>query len=189
MESHHPTSGQAAADENEHISLPGAHYLMRLARSSCAWRIVQVAKAGLGATASIGGSTAALPYWPGLYFASTSYPASALASSDKPAPSLLQSARNLSGGRCRLDMQGTAAGKAEVLSKHKIELPDSTASLAQVCENLSNGLQRFLAEELENELLKGVQQQVRTALGVFEEALSRYRFVDLDLACSRGQRN
>lgn len=57
--------------------------------------------------------------------------------------------------------------------------PDETAatqpSLRQVCLELQDKVETFLAEDVDSKTLKGVQAQVKEAVGVIDEALDRYR--------------
>lgn len=58
--------------------------------------------------------------------------------------------------------------------------PPSSASsqhtLRQVCLELQDKVEAFLAEDVETKLLKGVQAQVKEAVGVIDEALERYTY-------------
>lgn len=53
----------------------------------------------------------------------------------------------------------------------------ATPSLRQVCLELRDKVEAFLAENVETKLLKGVQAQVKEAMGVIDEALEKYRCV------------
>lgn len=56
--------------------------------------------------------------------------------------------------------------------------PDQTAtqpSLRQVCLELQDKVETFLAEDVDSKILKSAQAQVREAVGVIDEALDRYR--------------
>ena len=46
--------------------------------------------------------------------------------------------------------------------------------LEQICLELQDKVNSFLREEAATDLLRGVQDQVRLAMGVIEEALDRY---------------
>lgn len=51
----------------------------------------------------------------------------------------------------------------------------STPSLRQVCLELQDKVETFLAEDVESKILKAVQAQVKEAVGVIDEALEKYR--------------
>jgi FAD synthetase len=57
---------------------------------------------------------------------------------------------------------------------------DSHASgnILPICTELAAHVKEFLESEQETKLLKNVQEQTRVALGVIDEALERYRFVN-----------
>ena len=55
-------------------------------------------------------------------------------------------------------------------------------SLHDVCLELRERVDAFLAEELERPLLRNVQAQLRVSMGVVEEALGRHRCVFLLLS-------
>lgn len=55
-------------------------------------------------------------------------------------------------------------------------------SLRQVCLELQDKVEAFLAEDVDTKLLKGVQAQVKDAVGVIDEALDRYRYAPLFLS-------
>lgn len=50
-------------------------------------------------------------------------------------------------------------------------------SLRQVCLDLQDKVEAFLAEDVDTKILKSVQAQVKEAVGVIDEALERYRYV------------
>lgn len=50
-------------------------------------------------------------------------------------------------------------------------------SLRQVCLELQDKVEAFLAEDVDTKILKSVQAQVKEAVGVIDEALERYRYV------------
>lgn len=52
----------------------------------------------------------------------------------------------------------------------------SPTTLRQVCLELQAKVDAFLAEDVDTGLLKGLQAQVREAVGVIDEALERYRY-------------
>lgn len=54
--------------------------------------------------------------------------------------------------------------------------PDATPTLRQVCHELQDKVEAFLAEDVDTKLLKGVQAQVKEAVGVIDEALEKYRY-------------
>lgn len=49
-------------------------------------------------------------------------------------------------------------------------------TLRQVCLELQDKVEAFLAEDVETKLLKGLQAQVKEAVGVIDEALDKYRY-------------
>lgn len=53
--------------------------------------------------------------------------------------------------------------------------PAESLSLRQVCLELQAKVDAFLAQEVESNLLKGVQSHAREAISVINEALERYR--------------
>lgn len=58
--------------------------------------------------------------------------------------------------------------------------PAATAtvpSLRQVCLDLQDKVEAFLAEDVDTKILKNVQAQVKEAVGVIDDALERYRYV------------
>jgi hypothetical protein len=52
----------------------------------------------------------------------------------------------------------------------------TTETIAPVCARIHAKVHAFLEVEVEEELLKRVQEQTRIALGVIEDCLSRYRY-------------
>lgn len=52
----------------------------------------------------------------------------------------------------------------------------STPTLRQVCLELQAKVDAFLAEDVDTKLLRGLQAQVKHAIGVIDEALERYRY-------------
>lgn len=52
-----------------------------------------------------------------------------------------------------------------------------TTSIKPVCAELAARINAFLKKEVDTQLLRDVQAQTRTALGVIEECLQRYRLV------------
>lgn len=50
-----------------------------------------------------------------------------------------------------------------------------TTTLHHVCLELQAKVDAFLAEDVDTKLLRGLQAQVREAMGVINEALERYR--------------
>jgi hypothetical protein len=50
--------------------------------------------------------------------------------------------------------------------------------LAEVCAEVAEKVNSFLESEVEGQVLKDVQAQTRIALGVIEECLERYRYVN-----------
>lgn len=52
-----------------------------------------------------------------------------------------------------------------------------TTTLRQVCLELQDKVEAFLAEDVDTKLLKSVQAQVKEAVAVIDEALERYRYV------------
>ncbi|CAN8102633.1 unnamed protein product [Discula destructiva] len=63
----------------------------------------------------------------------------------------------------------------------------ATPSLRQVCLELQDKLEAFLAEDVDTKLLKGVQAQVKDAVGVIDEALDRYSIEELSLSYNGGK--
>lgn len=61
----------------------------------------------------------------------------------------------------------------------KLELNGETTSrpLSEVCAEVAGKINRFLESEVPEGVLRDVQTQTRTALGVIEECLGRYRYV------------
>lgn len=55
---------------------------------------------------------------------------------------------------------------------------NASAGIQPICTALAARVKKFLESEQETPLLKGVQEQTRVALGVIDEALERYRFVN-----------
>lgn len=53
--------------------------------------------------------------------------------------------------------------------------------LAEVCAEVAGKVNSFLESEVEGQVLKDVQAQTRIALGVIEECLERYRYVNYTL--------
>ena len=54
-------------------------------------------------------------------------------------------------------------------------VPEEVRELREVCGELDEAVSRFLAEEVEDEVLRGVQAKVRESMAVIAEALERYR--------------
>ena len=52
------------------------------------------------------------------------------------------------------------------------------ASILSICTALAAHVKEFLETEQPTKLLKQVQEQTRITLGVIDEALERYRFVN-----------
>lgn len=69
-------------------------------------------------------------------------------------------------------VKGTAAAEAHANASAAAPL-----TLRQVCLELQDKVEAFLAEDVDTKLLKGVQAQVKEAVGVIDEALERYRYV------------
>jgi FAD synthetase len=63
---------------------------------------------------------------------------------------------------------------APVINGHS----ESNASILPICTALATRVKEFLETEQPTTLLKQVQEQTRVALGVIDEALERYRFVN-----------
>lgn len=55
------------------------------------------------------------------------------------------------------------------------EAATGTPSLRQVCLELQDKVEAFLAQDVDTKILKGVQAQVKEAVGVIDEALEKYR--------------
>jgi FAD synthetase len=60
------------------------------------------------------------------------------------------------------------------------------SSFRDVCFELRDKVEAFLAEEQKTTLLRDVQAQVRVSIGVVEEALDKYRYVILGYLCEIG---
>ncbi|KAF3767001.1 adenine nucleotide alpha hydrolases-like protein [Cryphonectria parasitica EP155] len=60
-------------------------------------------------------------------------------------------------------------------------------SLRQVCLELQDKVEAFLAEDVETKLLRGVQAQVREAVSVIDEALDKYSLEELSLSYNGGK--
>jgi hypothetical protein len=58
-----------------------------------------------------------------------------------------------------------------------IPSPHDADTIAPVCAKVYERVHSFLNSEVEGETLKGVQQQTRIALGVIEQCLQRYRYI------------
>lgn len=54
--------------------------------------------------------------------------------------------------------------------------PDACPTLRQVCLELQDKVEAFLAEDVDTKLLRGLQAQVKEAVGVIDEALEKYRY-------------
>lgn len=75
-------------------------------------------------------------------------------------------------------MQDDAPGSLddEVSPKQTVSLPDPDTSLEEVCGALHRRIDDFLESKPATPLLETLQNQVRVALTVLEEALNRYRW-------------
>ncbi|PSR76621.1 hypothetical protein BD289DRAFT_446446 [Coniella lustricola] len=62
-----------------------------------------------------------------------------------------------------------------------------STSLRQVCLELRAKVDAFLAQDVETKRLKGVQAQVKEAMGVIDEALDKYSFEELSLSYNGGK--
>jgi FAD synthetase len=51
------------------------------------------------------------------------------------------------------------------------------ASILPICTGLARRITIFLNNEAETPLLKAVQEQTKTALGIIDAALERYRYI------------
>jgi len=60
-------------------------------------------------------------------------------------------------------------------------------SLQRTCWELHTRVNAFLAEKLDDEILRSAQDQTRIALGVIEEALSKYSISELSLSYNGGK--
>lgn len=56
-------------------------------------------------------------------------------------------------------------------------VPEEVRELKEVCGELDEAVTRFLEEETDDEVLKGVQARVRESMAVIAEALQRYKYV------------
>ncbi|KAJ4385698.1 3'-phosphoadenosine 5'-phosphosulfate sulfotransferase [Gnomoniopsis smithogilvyi] len=60
-------------------------------------------------------------------------------------------------------------------------------NLRQVCLELQDKVEAFLAEDVDTKILKSVQAQVKEAVGVIDEALDRYSIEELSLSYNGGK--
>jgi FAD synthetase len=51
---------------------------------------------------------------------------------------------------------------------------DTARTLPEICDELRRKVIAFLEEQIDDEVLRNVQSQVRVSMGVIEEALCRY---------------
>ncbi len=65
---------------------------------------------------------------------------------------------------------------------HSDGVPPS-APLRSLCRDVKTKIEAFLAEDIETEILKRVQEQTRLSLRVIQEALQRYEY-DFPPRCS-----
>ncbi|KAK5994049.1 FAD synthase [Cladobotryum mycophilum] len=63
----------------------------------------------------------------------------------------------------------------------------SPRSLRDVCLEMRDKVDAFLAEEQETQLLRGVQEQLRISMGVVEEALAKYPYEQISLSYNGGK--
>ncbi|KUI63776.1 putative FAD synthase [Cytospora mali] len=64
---------------------------------------------------------------------------------------------------------------------------DTSPTLRQVCLELQAKVDAFLAEDADTKLLRGLQAQVKEAVGVIDEALDRYSVEELSLSYNGGK--
>ncbi|KAI5928294.1 hypothetical protein F4810DRAFT_647830 [Camillea tinctor] len=82
----------------------------------------------------------------------------------------------------------TASQTKPALNGYHTKPSNSTPrSLYDVCRELREKVDAFLAEEPETSLLRNVQAQVRVSMGVVEEALSRYSLEQIALSYNGGK--
>lgn len=73
---------------------------------------------------------------------------------------------------------GSRPVTTELYSDHtQITPPPPTESLQELCASLHTQLEAFLAEEAPTELLRQVQKQTQTSLGVAKEAIEKFGYV------------
>ncbi|KAK3301628.1 uncharacterized protein B0T15DRAFT_487859 [Chaetomium strumarium] len=63
----------------------------------------------------------------------------------------------------------------------------STRTLPEICFELQAKIDAFLCEETEDDVLRGVQSQVKVSMGVIQEALRRYGLDHLSLSYNGGK--
>ncbi|ROW04512.1 hypothetical protein VMCG_05024 [Cytospora schulzeri] len=63
----------------------------------------------------------------------------------------------------------------------------STPTMRQVCLELQAKVDAFLAEDVDTKLLRGLQAQVKDAVGIIDEALGRYSLEELSLSYNGGK--
>ncbi|KUI55919.1 hypothetical protein VP1G_03242 [Cytospora mali] len=68
-----------------------------------------------------------------------------------------------------------ANGTAPSDANRGVDAIDTSPTLRQVCLELQAKVDAFLAEDADTKLLRGLQAQVKEAVGVIDEALDRYR--------------
>ena len=57
-------------------------------------------------------------------------------------------------------------------------LPESPLPLAELCSRAHDRISSFLEQEVQAETLKSVQDQTRISLGVIQDALARFEYVN-----------
>ena len=67
-----------------------------------------------------------------------------------------------------------AAPSASSATTADCDAPEEVRELRTVCAELDQAVTRFLEEEVDDEILRGVQGRVRESMGVIAEALERY---------------
>ena len=60
--------------------------------------------------------------------------------------------------------------------EHQTKPESSADSLYSVCQKLRDKVEAFLKEDVDADILRDVQAQLRISMGVVEEALERYRY-------------
>lgn len=60
-------------------------------------------------------------------------------------------------------------------------LPSAEVPLLQLCRDVNDRVELFLAQDAKSSRLRNVQEQTRIALGVIREALQKYTYVQLHI--------
>ena len=78
----------------------------------------------------------------------------------------------------------TAEPSASSTTTAESAVPEEVRELREVCSELDETVTRFLEEEADDELLKGVQGRVRESMDIIAQALQRYTYVSLVVTSS-----